>query len=79
MLALKYILMLVAVISIAATLMMNMGYDLWLVVQFRRHLARGLEGSAAPVGLPNLEDWSHCPFRWRLFSRDDRNRMLLAA
>ena len=66
MLALKYILMLVAVISIAATLMM-MGYDLWLVVQFRRHLARGLEGSAAPVGLEpgRLEPR---PFRWRLFS-----------
>ena len=65
MLALKYILMLVAVISIAATLMM-MGYDLWLVVQFRRHLAQGLEGAAAPVGLEpgRLEPR---PFRWRLF------------
>ena len=65
MLALKYILILVAVMSIAATLMM-MGYDLWLVVQFRRHLAQGLEGAAAPVGLEpgRLEPR---PFRWRLF------------
>jgi regulator of protease activity HflC (stomatin/prohibitin superfamily) len=65
MLALKYILMLVAVISIAATLMM-MGYDLWLVVQFRRHLARGLEGEAAPVGLEAGRPEPR-PFRWRLF------------
>jgi regulator of protease activity HflC (stomatin/prohibitin superfamily) len=65
MLALKYVLMLVAVISIAATLVM-MGYDLWLVVQFRRHLARGLESATAPVGLEpgKLEPR---PFRWRLF------------
>jgi len=65
MLALKYILMLVAVISIAATLMM-MGYDLWLVVQFRRSLARGLEGAAAPVGLEAGRPEPR-PFRWRLF------------
>ena len=35
MLALKYILMLFAVSSIAATLI-TMGYDLWLVIQFPR-------------------------------------------
>src|SRR3984885_3139705 len=64
MLALKYILLLVAVLSIAVTLIMA-GYDLWLVVQFRRNLARALEG-AAPLGLPpgGLE---HGPIRWRLF------------
>jgi regulator of protease activity HflC (stomatin/prohibitin superfamily) len=65
MLALKYILMLVAVLSIAATLIM-MGYDLWLVVQFRRHLARGLEGAAATVGLEPGRPEPR-PFRWRLF------------
>jgi regulator of protease activity HflC (stomatin/prohibitin superfamily) len=65
MLALKYILMLVAVLSIAATLIM-MGYDLWLVVQFRRHLARGLEGADAPVGLEPGRPEPR-PFRWRLF------------
>jgi regulator of protease activity HflC (stomatin/prohibitin superfamily) len=65
MLALKYILMLVAVSSIAATLIM-MGYDLWLVIQFRRHLARGLEGSAAPVGLEAGRP-EPSPFRWRIF------------
>src|ERR1700683_4519169 len=64
MLALKYILLLVAVLSIAVTLILP-GYDLWLVVQFRRNLARALEG-AAPLGLPpgGLE---HGPIRWRLF------------
>jgi regulator of protease activity HflC (stomatin/prohibitin superfamily) len=64
MLALKYVLLLVAVLSIAVTLIMA-GYDLWLVVQFRRNLARALEG-AAPLGLPpgGLE---HGPIRWRLF------------
>ena len=65
MLALKYILMLVAVSSIAATLIM-MGYDLWLVIQFRRHLARGLEGAAGPVGL-EAGGPEPRPFRWRLF------------
>jgi regulator of protease activity HflC (stomatin/prohibitin superfamily) len=65
MLALKYILMLVAVLSIAATLIM-MGYHLWLVIQFRRKLARGMEGVVAPVGLENgsLEPGA---FRWRFF------------
>jgi regulator of protease activity HflC (stomatin/prohibitin superfamily) len=65
MLALKYILMLVAGSSIAATLI-TMGYDLWLVIQFRRHLARGLEGAAAPVG-PEPGRPEPRPFRWRLF------------
>ena len=65
MLALKYILMLVAVLSIAATLIM-MGYHLWLVIQFRRKLARGMEDAAAPVGLDpgRLEPG---PLRWRFF------------
>ncbi len=65
MLALKYLLMLVAVSSIAATLIM-MGYDLWLVIQFRRHLARGVEGGTAPVGLEPGRPEPR-PFRGRLF------------
>ena len=65
MLALKYILMLVAGSSIAATLI-TMGYNLWLVIQFRRHLARGLEGAAATVG-PEPGRPEPRPFRWRLF------------
>ena len=65
MLALKYLLILVAVSSIAGTLIM-MGYDLWLVIQFRRHLARGLEGAAASVGLEAGRP-EPGPFRWRLF------------
>jgi regulator of protease activity HflC (stomatin/prohibitin superfamily) len=65
MLALKYILMLVAVLSIAATLIMS-GYHFWLIFQFRRNLARGPEGAAAPFGLgpSRLEPG---PVRWRLF------------
>jgi regulator of protease activity HflC (stomatin/prohibitin superfamily) len=64
MLALKYILMLVAVLSIAATLITS-GYHFWLIFQFRRNLARGPEGAAAPFGLgPRLEPG---PVRWRLF------------
>jgi regulator of protease activity HflC (stomatin/prohibitin superfamily) len=66
MLALKYILMLVAVLSIAATLIMS-GYHFWLIFQFRRNLARGPEGTAAaPFGLgpSRLEPG---PVRWRLF------------
>src|SRR5579859_1461975 len=65
MLALKYVLMLVAVSSIAATLLM-MGYDLWLVIRFRRHLARDLEGTGAPVALEAGRTEPR-PFRWRLF------------
>jgi len=65
MLALKYLLMLVAVLSIAATLIMS-GYHFWLIFQFRRNLARGPEGAAAPfaLGLSRLEPG---PVRWRLF------------
>ena len=65
MLALKYLLMLVAVLSIAATLIMS-GYHFWLIFQFRRNLARGPEGAAAPFGLgpSRLEPG---PVRWRLF------------
>jgi len=65
MLALKYLLMLVAVSSIAATLIM-MGYDLWLVIQFRRQLARGVEGGPAPVELEPGRPEPR-PFRGRLF------------
>lgn len=65
MLALKYLLMLVAVSSIAATLIM-MGYDLWLVIRFRRHLARDLEGTGAPVALEAGRPEPR-PFRWRVF------------
>jgi len=65
MLALKYLLMLVAGSSIAATLI-TMGYDLWLVIQFRRQLARRLEDATAPVGL-EAERLQPRPFRWRLF------------
>jgi regulator of protease activity HflC (stomatin/prohibitin superfamily) len=65
MLALKYLLMLVAVSSIAATLIM-MGYDLWLVIRFRRHLARTLEGTGAPVALEAVRPEPR-PFRWRVF------------
>src|ERR1700733_8610422 len=65
MLALKYVLMLVAVLSLAATLIM-MGYHLWLVIQFRRKLAQGMEGAAAPVELePGRMEPG--PFRWRFF------------
>ena len=65
MLALKYILMLVAVLSIAATLIMS-GYHFWLIFQFRRKLARGPEGAAAPFELEpsRLEPG---PVRWRLY------------
>jgi regulator of protease activity HflC (stomatin/prohibitin superfamily) len=65
MLALKYLLMLVAVLSIAATLIMS-GYHFWLIFQFRRNLARGPEGAAAPfaLGPSRLEPG---PVRWRLF------------
>ncbi len=65
MLALKYILMLIAVSSIAATLIMS-GYHFWLIFQFRRNLARGPEGAAVPFGLgpSRLEPG---PVRWRLF------------
>jgi regulator of protease activity HflC (stomatin/prohibitin superfamily) len=62
MLALKYILMLVAVLSIAVTLIM-MGYHLWLVIQFRRKLVRGLDG-ATPLEPGRLEPR---PLRWRFF------------
>jgi regulator of protease activity HflC (stomatin/prohibitin superfamily) len=65
MLALKYLLMLVAVLSIAATLIMS-GYHFWLIFQFRRNLARGPEGAAAPFALgPSRLDPG--PVRWRLF------------
>ncbi len=65
MLALKYLLMLVAVLSIAATLIMS-GYHFWLIFQFRRNLARGPEGAAPPFGLgPSRLDPG--PVRWRLF------------
>ena len=65
MLALKYLLMLVAVLSIAATLIMS-GYHFWLIFQFRRNLARGPEGAAGPfaLGPSRLEPG---PVRWRLF------------
>ena len=66
MLALKYILLLVAVSSIAVTLIMA-GYDLWLVVQFRRNLARTLEGAPRRLG-SNQEGSNHAPIRWRFFS-----------
>jgi regulator of protease activity HflC (stomatin/prohibitin superfamily) len=65
MLALKYMLMLVAVLSIAATLIMS-GYHFWLIFQFRRNLARAPEGAVTPFGLgpSRLEPG---PIRWRLF------------
>jgi len=63
MLALKYLLMLLAVLSLTATLIMA-GYDLWLVIRFRRNLARGPEDAAAPFGhKPEKPE----PVRWRLF------------
>ncbi|HET6217590.1 MAG TPA: SPFH domain-containing protein [Acidobacteriaceae bacterium] len=65
MLALKYLLMLVAVLSIAATLTMS-GYHFWLIFQFRRNLARGPEGAAAPFGL-GPSRLAPGPVRWRLF------------
>ncbi len=49
MLAGKYLLMLLAVLSITATLIMA-GYDLWLVIRFRRNLARVPEDTAVPPG-----------------------------
>jgi regulator of protease activity HflC (stomatin/prohibitin superfamily) len=64
MLALKYILMLAAVSSIAATLIMA-GYHLWLVIQFRRNLARAPEGSATLGFEPGR--LKPGPARWRLF------------
>ena len=64
MLALKYILMLVAVLSIAATLIM-VGYHLWLVIQFRRNLARAPEGAATLGFEPGRLEPS--PVRRRLF------------
>jgi regulator of protease activity HflC (stomatin/prohibitin superfamily) len=53
------------VLSIAATLIMS-GYHFWLIFQFRRNLARGPEGGAAPfaLGPSRLEPG---PVRWRLF------------
>jgi regulator of protease activity HflC (stomatin/prohibitin superfamily) len=64
MLALKYILMLAAVSSIAAALIMA-GYHLWLVIQFRRNLARAPEGAATLGFEPGRLQPS--PVRWRLF------------
>jgi hypothetical protein len=77
MLALKYILMLVAVLSIAATLIM-MGYHLWLVIQFRRQPGTRLEGAPAPLGLEPGRLGAK-PGALAAFSRDDRNRMRFAA
>jgi hypothetical protein len=65
MLALKYILMVAAVSSIAATLIMA-GYQLWLVIQFRRNLARAPEGAATLGFEPGRPEPG--PVRWRLFA-----------
>jgi regulator of protease activity HflC (stomatin/prohibitin superfamily) len=63
MLALKYLLTLLAVLSITATLIMA-GYDLWLVIRFRRNLARDPEDAAAAFGRKPGKPES---VRWRLF------------
>jgi regulator of protease activity HflC (stomatin/prohibitin superfamily) len=64
MIVLKYIVMLAAVSSIAAALIMT-GYHLWLVIQFRRNLARAPEGAATVGFEPGRLEPS--PVRWRLF------------
>lgn len=68
MLALKYVLMLLGVLSIAASLIMT-GYELWLLLQFRRNVARGPEGTATPFGAGRLAPGGlePGPIRWRLF------------
>jgi regulator of protease activity HflC (stomatin/prohibitin superfamily) len=63
MFALKYLLMLLAGLSVTATLIMA-GYDLWLVIQFRRNLAQDPEDEAAQFGrTPGKPE----PVRWRLY------------
>jgi regulator of protease activity HflC (stomatin/prohibitin superfamily) len=58
MLALKYLLMLVGALSVAAALTM-MGYDLWLIFRLRRNLAREVDSAGEPGAR------EQATFRWR--------------